>query len=46
MLEMIPLKQAHTRGKAKRNTEAFAAMNKLPLIKLETLYDAKAYFSQ
>jgi light-independent protochlorophyllide reductase subunit B len=34
------------RGKAKRNTEAFAAMNKLPLIKLETLYDAKAYFSQ
>jgi light-independent protochlorophyllide reductase subunit B len=34
------------RGKAKRNTEAFATMNKLPLIKLETLYDAKAYFSQ
>jgi light-independent protochlorophyllide reductase subunit B len=33
------------RGKAKRNTESFAAMNKLSLIKLETLYDAKAYFS-
>jgi light-independent protochlorophyllide reductase subunit B len=33
------------RGKAKRNTEAFAAMNKLPVIKLDTLYDAKAYYS-
>jgi light-independent protochlorophyllide reductase subunit B len=33
------------RGKAKRNTESFAAMNKLSLIKLDTLYDAKAYYS-
>jgi light-independent protochlorophyllide reductase subunit B len=33
------------RGKARRNTERFAAEKKLPVIKLETLYDAKAYFS-
>jgi light-independent protochlorophyllide reductase subunit B len=42
-LKKIPF---FVRGKARRNTEAFAAMNKLPLIKLDTLYDAKAYFSQ
>jgi light-independent protochlorophyllide reductase subunit B len=42
-LKKIPF---FVRGKAKRNTEAYAAMNKLPLIKLETLYDAKAYYSQ
>jgi light-independent protochlorophyllide reductase subunit B len=34
------------RGKARRNTEQYAADKKLPLIRLETLYDAKAYFSQ
>ena len=33
------------RGKARRNTERFAADNKLPVIKLETLYEAKAYYS-
>jgi len=41
-LKKIPF---FVRGKAKRNTEAYAAMNKIPLIKLETLYDAKAYYS-
>ncbi len=34
------------RGKARRNTEAYAVQNKVALIKLETLYDAKAYYSQ
>ncbi|OYV48822.1 MAG: ferredoxin:protochlorophyllide reductase (ATP-dependent) subunit B, partial [Acidocella sp. 20-58-15] len=34
------------RGKARRNTETYAAQNKVALIKLETLYDAKAYYSQ
>jgi light-independent protochlorophyllide reductase subunit B len=33
------------RGKARRNTERFAAEQSLSLIKLETLYDAKAYYS-
>jgi light-independent protochlorophyllide reductase subunit B len=33
------------RGKARRNTELFAAERKLPLIKIDTLYDAKAHFS-
>jgi light-independent protochlorophyllide reductase subunit B len=33
------------RGKAKRNTERFATEKKLSLIKIETLYDAKAYYS-
>jgi light-independent protochlorophyllide reductase subunit B len=33
------------RGKARRNTERFAADRKLPVIKLETLYEAKAYYS-
>ena len=33
------------RGKARRNTERFAADKKLPVIKLETLYEAKAYYS-
>jgi light-independent protochlorophyllide reductase subunit B len=33
------------RGKAKRNTERFAAEKQLPIIKLETLYEAKAYYS-
>jgi light-independent protochlorophyllide reductase subunit B len=33
------------RGKARRNTESYALQQNLPLIKIETLYDAKAYFS-
>jgi len=33
------------RGKARRNTERFAAEKNIKMIKLETLYDAKAYFS-
>jgi light-independent protochlorophyllide reductase subunit B len=33
------------RGKARRNTERFAADRQLPVIKLETLYEAKAYYS-
>jgi light-independent protochlorophyllide reductase subunit B len=41
-LKKIPF---FVRGKARRNTETYASMQKLPLIKLETLYDAKAYFS-
>ncbi|TRW14999.1 ferredoxin:protochlorophyllide reductase (ATP-dependent) subunit B [Glacieibacterium frigidum] len=34
------------RGKARRNTEAFAAMKGLPSITLETLYDAKAHHAR
>ena len=34
------------RGKARRNTERFAAERGLPLITLETLYDAKAHFGR
>jgi light-independent protochlorophyllide reductase subunit B len=33
------------RGKARRNTERFAADKKLPVIKIETLYEAKAHYS-
>jgi len=33
------------RGKARRNTESYAAQQNIRLIKIETLYDAKAYFS-
>lgn len=33
------------RGKARRNTESYAAQQNLRVIKIETLYDAKAYFS-
>ncbi len=33
------------RGKARRNTERFATDRKLPVIKLETLYEAKAHYS-
>jgi light-independent protochlorophyllide reductase subunit B len=33
------------RNKARRNTEAYAQEKKIALIKLETLYDAKAHFS-
>jgi light-independent protochlorophyllide reductase subunit B len=41
-LKKIPF---FVRGKAKRNTEAYAAEKNLQTIKLDTLYDAKAYFS-
>lgn len=34
------------RGKARRNTETFARDKGLPVITLETLYDAKAHFSR
>jgi light-independent protochlorophyllide reductase subunit B len=34
------------RGKARRNTERFAHEQGLPVITLETLYDAKAHFSR
>jgi light-independent protochlorophyllide reductase subunit B len=34
------------RGKARRNTERFAAERSLALITVETLYDAKAHFSR
>jgi light-independent protochlorophyllide reductase subunit B len=42
-LKKIPF---FVRGKARRNTEAFAALQQLTSIKLETLYNAKAHFSQ
>ena len=34
------------RGKARRNTERYAQMHSLPLVTIETLYDAKAHFSR
>ena len=34
------------RGKARRNTEVFAADNGLALIHIETLYDARSHFSR
>ena len=34
------------RGKARRNTERFAQERKVPLITVETLYDAKAHFGR
>ncbi len=34
------------RGKARRNTEAYALSKSVPLITVETLYDAKAHFSR
>jgi light-independent protochlorophyllide reductase subunit B len=34
------------RGKAKRNTERYASEHGLSTITMETLYDAKAYFSR
>ncbi len=42
-LKKIPF---FVRKKARRNTEAFAANNGLQKINVETLYDAKAYFSK
>jgi light-independent protochlorophyllide reductase subunit B len=34
------------RGKARRNTERFAADRSVELITVETLYDAKAHYSR
>ena len=34
------------RGKARRNTERYALDRGVPLITIETLYDAKAHFSR
>jgi light-independent protochlorophyllide reductase subunit B len=34
------------RGKARRNTEAFAAARGLPAITLDTLYEAKAHYGR
>jgi len=34
------------RGKARRNTERYASDHRVPLITIETLYDAKAHFSR
>ncbi|CAN5339083.1 ferredoxin:protochlorophyllide reductase (ATP-dependent) subunit B [soil metagenome] len=34
------------RGKARRNTEAYAQSKSVPVITIETLYDAKAHFSR
>jgi light-independent protochlorophyllide reductase subunit B len=42
-LKKIPF---FVRGKARRNTERFAEMNGIRTITVETLYDAKAYFSR
>jgi light-independent protochlorophyllide reductase subunit B len=42
-LKKIPF---FVRGKARRNTENFAQLRGLPLITLETLYDAKAHYGR
>jgi len=42
-LKKIPF---FVRGKARRNTERFAADHGLALITVETLYDAKAHFGR
>jgi len=34
------------RGKARRNTERYAQEHSVPVITIETLYDAKAHFSR
>jgi light-independent protochlorophyllide reductase subunit B len=34
------------RGKARRNTERYAAERSVDLITVETLYDAKAHYSR
>jgi light-independent protochlorophyllide reductase subunit B len=34
------------RGKARRNTERYAEQQRVPVITIETLYDAKAHFSR
>jgi light-independent protochlorophyllide reductase subunit B len=42
-LKRIPF---FVRGKARRNTEAFARENGIARITLETLYDAKAHYGR
>jgi light-independent protochlorophyllide reductase subunit B len=42
-LKKIPF---FVRGKARRNTEKFAAARGLDTINVETLYEAKAYFAR
>jgi light-independent protochlorophyllide reductase subunit B len=42
-LKRIPF---FVRGKARRNTESFAQSRGLPIITVETLYDAKAHFGR
>jgi light-independent protochlorophyllide reductase subunit B len=42
-LKKIPF---FVRGKARRNTERYAAEKGVAQITVETLYDAKAYFSR
>jgi light-independent protochlorophyllide reductase subunit B len=42
-LKKIPF---FVRGKARRNTESFAQSRGLPIITVETLYDAKAHFGR
>jgi light-independent protochlorophyllide reductase subunit B len=42
-LKKIPF---FVRGKARRNTERYADMHRVPVITIETLYDAKAHFSR
>ena len=34
------------RGKARRNTERYAQLHSVPIVTIETLYDAKAHFSR
>ena len=42
-LKKIPF---FVRGKARRNTETYARERGVPLITVDTLYDAKAHFSR
>ena len=42
-LKKIPF---FVRGKARRNTERYADMHRVPVITVETLYDAKAHFAR
>ena len=42
-LKKIPF---FVRGKARKNTELFAAEHGVTLITIETIYDAKAHFSR
>ena len=42
-LKKIPF---FVRGKARRNTERYADLHRLPVITIETLYDAKAHFAR
>ena len=42
-LQKIPF---FVRGKARRNTERYAQIHSVPIVTIETLYDAKAHFSR